>query len=214
MLKQDSVILFQGDSITDVQRQKDNENPNIHRALGHGYPLMAAAELLAAYPEKNLQIYNRGIGGNKIWQLEERWKPDCLDLKPDLLSILIGVNDTWHGQKDPSLRVPLDRFEKIYRDLLDQAKEDNPKVRFVLCEPFIFDIGAVTNSWHPEIDQRAAIVRKVANDYNTIFIEFQSMFNKAAEKAPREYWLSDGVHPTTAGHRLMADAWVGKVNGI
>ena len=104
MIERDNVIVFQGDSITDAGRNRERAMPNDASAFGQGYVFMTASALLAKHPDKNLRIYNRGIGGNKVWQLEERWQRDCLALEPDLLSILIGVNDTWHGQNDPALR--------------------------------------------------------------------------------------------------------------
>ncbi|MBC8443132.1 SGNH/GDSL hydrolase family protein [PVC group bacterium] len=211
MLQAHDVILFQGDSITDAGRNRDCSAPNDAAGLGRGYAVMAAAALLAARPSDGLQIHNRGVGGNKVWQLEERWQTDCLDLKPNLLSVLIGVNDTWHGQNDPALRVPMDQYERVYRKLLDDAKDANPEIRLVLCEPFTLRVGAVTDSWFPEIDDRRAIVKRIAEDYAALFVPFQSLFDDLAQKAPKDYWLRDGVHPTLAGHQQIARMWLDTV---
>jgi len=170
--------------------------------------MLIASVLLAKRPRDGLQIYNRGVSGNKVWQLAERWQQDCLDLRPNVLSVLVGVNDTWHGQKDPSLRVPLDRYERTYRKLLDDAKQMNPDMRLVLCEPFTLRTGAVTDSWFPEIDDRRAIAKQIAGDYGAAFVPFQQMFDDLARKAPKDYWLADGVHPTLAGHQQMAMKWL------
>lgn len=213
VIRDNDVILFQGDSITDTKRARDRTGPNDLIGMGHGYVLMITSSLLADRPGDNVKCYNRGISGNKIWELEELWKTDCLDLKPDVLSILIGVNDTWHGQRNPELRVPLDRYERIYRKLLDEVKRVNQNVRLVLCEPFTLRTGVVTDSWFPEIDQRRAIVKRIAGEYRAVFVDFQSMFDEAATRAPEEYWLGDGVHPTLAGHQQMARKWLNKVNG-
>lgn len=208
MIQPDDVILFQGDSITDAGRERDNGAANDPGALGRGYAMLASARLLAERPGDNLRILNRGISGNKILELEERWRDDCLDLKPDLLSILIGVNDTWHGQGNPELRVPLDRYEDIYRKLLHAARSAMPDLRLVLCEPFTLLTGAVTEGWFPEIDQRREIVSRIAADYGAVFVPFQALFDKLAAEAPKPYWLGDGVHPTLPGHQQMADLWV------
>jgi len=174
---------------------------------------MAAAALLADHPIDDLQIHNRGIGGNKVWQLEERWQTDCLDLKPDLLSILIGVNDTWHGQNDPALRVSLEQYDRVYRKLLDDARSLSPEIRLVLCEPFTLRVGAVTDSWFPEIDERRAIVKGLADEHRARFVPFQSLFDDLAQRAAKDYWLRDGVHPTLAGHQQMARMWLAVVDG-
>jgi lysophospholipase L1-like esterase len=208
MIQANDVILFQGDSITDAGRTQDNGAANDPAALGRGFAMLAAARLLSQRPDDNLRILNRGISGNKIWELQERWQQDCLDLEPDVLSILVGVNDTWHGQTDPQLRVPLDRYEAIYRKLLDDARAANPALRLVLCEPFTLLTGAVTASWFPEIDQRREIVSRTAADYDAVFVPFQALFDRLAAAAPKPYWLGDGVHPTLSGHQQMADLWV------
>src|SRR6187402_1739887 len=121
-LKKDAVILFQGDSITDAGRKKDQSAANNPGALGNGYAFLAAAALLKQFPDKNLQIYNKGISGNKVYQLAERWENDCLQLKPDVLSILIGVNDFWH-----TLTGGYKGTIKTYQDdliaLLDRTKQ-------------------------------------------------------------------------------------------
>ncbi len=133
-------IFFQGDSITDAGRCRVNVDPNIK--LGQGYAQLTAAKLLAEYPEKNLEIFNRGISGNRSVDLYARWKIDALNLKPDVLSILVGVNDTWHG-KNKNNGVGIKRYERIYRELLTWTREVLPECKLVLCEPFVLLTGAV-----------------------------------------------------------------------
>ncbi len=206
------VILFQGDSITDAGRDRGKADANNPQALGQGYAHDAAARLLADHADMNLACYNRGVSGDKVWQLAERWRKDCLELKPSVLSILIGVNDTWHGMKSGREGVPLDRYEQVYRQLLRDTQAALPGVRLVLCEPFVLRCGVVTEQWFPEIDQRRAIVRTLADELKTVFVAFQSAFDQALARQPRpEYWLHDGVHPTMAGHALMAETWVNAV---
>jgi lysophospholipase L1-like esterase len=195
-----------GDSITDCGRSKDAEVP-ANEELGGGYAMMIASKYLCEEADFDLKFFNRGISGNRVVDLYARWKIDCLNMMPDVLSILIGVNDTWHefGSQN-GVEVP--RYDKFYRMLLDWTLEELPGVKLVICEPFVLQVGAVEKSWLPEINQRREVVRKIAKDYKTIFVPFQEAFDKAAKKAPAEYWLRDGVHPTLAGHMLMSKEWI------
>ena len=211
--KEGMVILFQGDSITDGNRGR-NADPN--HILGHGYQFSIGSRLGADYPEKKYVFYNRGISGNRVTDLEKRWQAEALDLKPDLLSILIGVNDCsstiFHWGGGPG--VSIEEYEKTYSGLLDQTRVAMPNVIFVLCEPFILPVGKVKENWdayQADIIQRQAVVRKLAAKYDTIFVGFQDVFKKACERAAPEYWIWDGVHPTVAGHELMAREWLKQV---
>ena len=205
------VILFQGDSITDCGRSRDANVPNA--GLGGGYPSMAAAHLLCAKAEDGLKFFNRGISGNRIVDLYARWKVDGLNLNPDVISILIGVNDTWHAfGSNNGVEVP--RYEQFYRMLLEWTIQASPGVKLALCEPFVYVCGAVSPEWVPEINQRREVVRKMAKEFDAIFIPYQEIFDAALKRAPAEYWLGDGVHPTLAGHQLMAEAWLKATAGI
>ena len=212
-LKNSQVILFQGDSITDAGRNKDGKDPNVQNALGGGYAFLAAAEILNTFATKSLKIYNKGISGNKVFQLADRWQKDCLDLNPSVLSILIGVNDYWHkhnGNYDGTVEV----YEKDFRALLTRTKEALPEVKLVICEPFaVLGCKAVDATWFPEFDLYRAVSKKLANEFGTIFIPYHDIFAKAAKIAPPTYWTGDGVHPSVAGAKLMAAAWVKTVFG-
>ena len=207
-LKEDAVVLFQGDSITDAGRNKDSGNANNSGALGHGYAFLAACELLYQHPGKNLSVYNKGISGNKVYQLAERWEEDCLSLKPDVLSILIGVNDYWHkhnGNYDGTVKV----YSDDYRALLDRTLQQLPDVQLVIGEPFaVKNVKAVDDSWYPEFDGYRVAAREIAEEYKAAFIPYQSVFDKAEKSAPGSYWTPDGVHPSLAGANLMAHAWM------
>lgn len=209
MIGRDDVVLFQGDSITDCWRSREHAGPNSGESLGRGYVFLAAARLLVAVPGGTLQVFNRGISGNRVTDLAERWKADCLDLRPTVVSILIGVNDTWHGtaKGTPESGVPLDRYELVYRKLLSDTKDALPGVRLVLAEPFVLRCGEVNAAWFPEIDDRRAIVRRLADEAGATFVAYQSVFDEASKRAPAHYWAADGVHPSLPGHQLMADAW-------
>ena len=207
-----SVVLFQGDSITDAGRDRKREDhANDTRALGTGYAFLAAAALLADHSEAKLTIYNRGISGHKVFQLAERWEKDCIALKPDVVSILIGVNDIWHtlnGQYDGTIEV----YERGYRALLERTKRELPGVRLVVCEPFVLRCGAVNDKWFPEFDGYRAAARQVATAFDAVFVPFQAMFDEAVRTTPPDYWAGDGVHPTIAGAARMAQTWLQAVS--
>lgn len=206
MAGQSITVLFQGDSITDVGRSREPTlSPNV--GLGEGYPLFITGRALNVLAGKDLRFYNRGISGNRVVDLYARWKVDALNLSPDVISILIGVNDTWHefGGKNG---VEVDRYEQIYRMLLTWTRERLPQVKIVLCEPFVFPVGAVGKDWLPEIKARQQVVKGLVAEFDTVFVPLQQVFDQALERASAAHWLSDGVHPTPAGHALIADAWL------
>jgi lysophospholipase L1-like esterase len=195
-------ILFQGDSITDGNRGR-SADPN--HILGHGYVFIIAARHGAAFPGAKLEFYNRGVSGNTVRELYKRWTKDTIELKPDLLSVMIGVNDH-------SKNVPLAEYEKTYDELLAAARADNPKVKLVLCAPFVkHKDGPVPE----DIVARQAIVAKLAAKYGAALVEFQKIFDAAtAAGTPADYWIWDRVHPTYRGHQLMADEWEKVVRGF
>jgi lysophospholipase L1-like esterase len=210
LIKPGDTILFQGDSITDAGRKRDVTKPNSQVALGHGYAWLAAAELLVGLPELNVKIFNRGNSGNKVYQLAERWKADCLDLKPNVLSILIGVNDFWHTL-DGTYKGTLETYEKDYRALIKQTKDALPEVKLVICEPFVLMAGKVSEKWFPKYDAYRAAAKRVADDSGAAFVPFQTMFDAASKVAPPALWAADGVHPTSDGAALMASQWLNVV---
>jgi lysophospholipase L1-like esterase len=205
-LQPGSVVLFQGDSITDAGRDRKSSGPNDPSALGRGYPCLLAAALLADHPQAQLKVYNRGISGNKVPDLAKRWQEDTIALRPNLLSILIGVNDIWH-KLSGRYSGTVEDYETGYRALLRQTLKELPGVRIVVCEPFVLRCGAVSDQWFPEFDQRRAVARKLADQLGLTLVPLQTMFDDAAKDAPPQYWAGDGVHPTLAGHALMAKTW-------
>src|SRR5690554_1474784 len=207
-LSQGDVILFQDDSITDAGRNKDNPKANNPTDLGRGYAFLAAAELLFDHADKNLQVHNRGISGNKVYQLAERWENDCLSIQPNVLSILIGVNDYWHlhnGNYDGTVEV----YKNDYMALIERTKQRLPDVKLVICEPFaVRGVKAVDDSWYPRFDGYRKAAREVADAYKAHFVPFQKVFDQAEKTAPGSYWTTDGVHASLAGAKLMAHAWL------
>ncbi len=207
-----SRILFQGDSITDAGRDRKSDKANDAGALGKGYPFFAASDLLADQPNLKLEIFNRGISGNKVPDLAARWQADCVDIQPTVLSILIGVNDIWHKLNGKYQGTVAD-YASGYRKLIEETQSKLPNTRIVICEPFVLKCGAVNDKWFPEFDERREAAVKLATDLKLTLVEFQKMFDRATEQAPPNYWAADGVHPTIAGHALMAKEWR-KVTGI
>ena len=201
-------IVFIGDSVTDVNRSREPVHTECgNKLLGAGYPMLAAARLLRDFPSENIVCFNRGISGDRVLNLYARWRMDALNLQPDVLSILIGVNDTWHA-KVSNTGVSVERYGRVYRELLSWSKEELPSLKLMLMEPFVLPFGVVGEDWSSEMAERQAIVRQLAKDFNTGFVPCQDILNEACHIAPQEYWLLDGVHPTLAGHQLLADAWL------
>lgn len=201
----DSLILFQGDSITDGKRGR---SPDPNHILGHGYVFIIAAKYGAGFPESNLDFVNRGASGNTVLDLEKRWQDDALDLKPDVLSILIGVNDNGRG-------VPLDQYEQVYDKLLTDVRAADPDVKLVLCEPFGLPVGSRKSHWAAWFDgirKRQQIVAKLARKHRAALVHFQRALDDAVKRAPADHWIWDGVHPTYSGHQIMADEWVRTVD--
>lgn len=218
-------IVFAGDSITDGSWGKGDSKPaserdhyDFNHVYGHGYAEKIASALLEKYPERNYKFYNRGIGGGKLQGLSERWEEEILAVKPDIISILIGVND---APADGST-VDFDKWEAIYRSLLDRALAQNPDCRFVLCTPFSASRGeGFPNEKHLErkksTDRFDVIVKKIAMDYNAVLVDFSALIDTliATDRSgDHNYWVWDGVHPTMQGHNKMAELWIKKAKNI
>lgn len=198
-------ILFQGDSITDAGRSW-NDGTN----LGLGYPRLVEASLGYDEPGK-YEFVNRGISGNRIVDLYARIKCDIINLKPDVMSILIGVNDVWHETGDNPNGVDNDKFFKIYSMLIEEVKEALPNIKIMILEPFVLKGCSTETNWDyfsTEVPKRAQMARKIAEKYSLPFIELQDGFDKLAKSAPNEYWLGDGVHPTAKGHEFIKRQWL------
>lgn len=209
-LKKNDVILFQGDSITDAGRSRETQDiSNKSETLGQGYAAMIGPQLLASHPELDLKIYNRGISGNKITDLQDRWQKDALDLKPALISILIGVNDIWR-KFDSGYLGTVEDYETGLAHLLESTRRDLPGVRLVVCQPFVLKCGVINDQWFPEFTERIAAARRAASKANAVWVPFQDAFDEALAAHPDvgpQYWANDGVHPSLAGHALMAATW-------
>ncbi|MGZ3755956.1 MAG: SGNH/GDSL hydrolase family protein [Mucilaginibacter sp.] len=210
-LTANNVILFQGDSITDSSRDRKQTSANTTTGMGTGYALLAGSNLLLHNSEKNLQIYNRGISGDKVFQLADRWDAECLQLKPNVLSILIGVNDHWAVKKH-GYTGTIETYRTDFKKLLDRTKQVLPDVKLIIGEPFaVLGVKEVDQSWYPKFDEFRTAARELATEFEATFIPYQAVFDKAVKSAPGSYWTVDGVHPNLAGINLMAEAWLAVV---
>lgn len=199
-------ILFYGDSITDAHRDRNLDN--YLGSYGFGYPSFVAGELLSKHPEQ-YEIINRGISGNRIVDLYARIKADVWNLQPDVLSILVGVNDVWH-EINYGNGVELERFDKIYRMMLDDTLKVLPDLKIVLCEPFVLDGAATAEKYEDflQVKMYAKAVKQIAEDYNLLFVSLQETLEEAAKRSAPEFVLADGVHPAIGGAKLIADEWL------
>lgn len=204
------VILFQGDSITDCGRDKEKHTNN-----GRGYPHLVNAYLSCTQPEDYTCI-NRGISGNRVVDLYARIKIDMINLQPDYMSILIGINDVWHEYTRKN-GVAADKFEMVYGLMIEELQKALPDLKIMIMEPFVLH-GSATNTdeEHPgrwehfssECVLRQAAAKRVAEKYNLIFVPLQELFDTVSANTPEGYWLADGVHPTPAGHELIKQEWL------
>lgn len=194
-------ILFQGDSITDVGRDRAGD------CLGTGYAFIAASLFSALHPEMQVSFLNRGISGNRVGDLEARWREDCLELRPNVVSIMIGINDCWrrYSQDDPT---SASSYYSGYRRLLTELKEHDPKTKLILLEPFVLPVLPEQREWREDLDPKIHAVRALAREFGAVYVPLDGLFAVACTKAEPAFWTSDGVHPTPAGHGLIARAWL------
>ena len=202
-------ILFQGDSITDCDRNRNDPN-----SLANGYPRLVAADIGFENPNE-YTFYNRGISGNRIVDLYARMKIDLINLKPDYMSILIGVNDTWH-EINKQNGVDTAKYERVYSMLIEEVKEALPDIKIIILEPFVLKGSATVSTeeipdrWErfdKDVREKAAAARRVAEKFGLKFIALQDKFS-ALDAEHEGIWLSDGVHPTVFGHELITREWL------
>ncbi len=206
--KKGSRLLFQGDSITDMNWGRNQSDRNHY--LGHSYVFLLAARLGVEMPEAQLDFYNRGRSGHTVANLRNRWQAEAVDMKPDLLSVLIGTNDANHQVK------PED-YERDYRFILGESRKANPELRLVLMDPFVVRVGKYTDEeryakHRALVDRYAGILERMAKDFDAVHIRLQQAFDAAAEKVSPEHWIWDGIHPLPQGHELIAREWLQAVS--
>jgi lysophospholipase L1-like esterase len=203
-------ILFQGDSITDAHRLRDNDN-----FAGNGYPTLLKARIGADYPNE-YECINRGVSGDRVVDIYARVRRDVIKLKPDIVSILVGINDVWHEFMNGN-GVNAEKYALVYKLLLDEIKSELPETKLVILEPFVLNGTATCNTgeyperyetFRREIKLRSEAAFDVCQSHGGTFVPLQGVLDAACEKAPAGHWLIDGVHPTAAGHELIAREWI------
>lgn len=210
-------ILFTGDSITDGNRYKNPDQAwDLNHQMGHSFAYIVNGILGSMYPEKDYHFINRGISGNRVIDLYARLDRDLLSLKPDIVSFLVGVND---GPGDPQClkATPAEKYDAIYRMMLEEIKASLPETAFVFCGPFVCNAGRLKPDypkWRKCMEEYAAAVKQIALDYEGIYIPLQEKFDEACRIREAEYWCWDGVHPTENGHGIIAREWMEKTAGL
>ena len=205
-------ILFLGDSITDMGRYKDHADGDVF-SLGIGYVALTAAKLKYRFPNQ-CEIINKGVSGNRVVDLYARIKSDVWNLEPDMVSILIGVNDVWH-EIGSNNGVDIERWEKVYRMLIEDTKKALPKARLVIMEPFVLKGSATEAEWSRfcEVKKYAKIARRIAREYKCKFVPLQKDMDEFAAQHGTAIVLYDGVHPDIAGAKIISDNWIKTVFG-
>lgn len=201
MLQNNATVLFQGDSVTDAGRSRTSDE-----LLGNGYPFYVRSLLTSNHPDLAIQVLNRGISGNRAIDLLNRWDEDCLLLKPDYVSILIGVNDTWrrYDENDPTApEVFKDRLKAIIEKTLDGTS-----TQIVLLNPFLLDVNEKVSAMREDLCFKQDAVAGLAKEYSTKFLDLDKIFAAAAKEQSPAFYAEDGVHPTQAGHALIAKEWI------
>ncbi|MGF7400154.1 SGNH/GDSL hydrolase family protein [Thermoanaerobacterium thermosaccharolyticum] len=207
LLKDNDIVLFQGDSVTDVGRIRENPDD-----LGYGYPNIIASLFAALHPEINVKFLNRGVSGDRVRDLKNRWTTDCLDLKPTVVSILIGINDTWRNYDSHDYTSP-EKFEEDYRYILAKTKEElNAKI--IMMEPFVLPEPEDRKAWRVDLDPKIHVVRKLAYEFGAYFIPLDGIMAQFSIIKDPLFWTVDGVHPTNAGHALIAKEWLKLVKAL
>ncbi len=200
-LQAGSTVMFTGDSITDCQHLE------IEQPLGWGYPLRVAGEWGFRHPERPVEWLNTGIAGNKVMDLETRWQQDVLDAHPDVVSVLVGINDVgWHTYAPDGYVIPVDDYTAGYDRLLTPLAEAGTQL--VLIEPFLLPLSDDQRKQREDLDPKIQAVRELARKFGAHLLAADGLFAQLAATTGPEYWAADGVHPTPAGHAALADAWL------
>lgn len=204
--------LFQGDSITDAGRVDEDEGQG-SCLFGYGYPILVASEMLRKN-KGQYEFINRGISGDRIVDVYARIKCDIINLKPDVMSILIGVNDVWHELNEQN-GVDTPKFEKVYTMLIEEIKEALPDIKIIILEPFVL-YGEGSKRYYDDfrkgVEEKAAVAKRIADKYNLAFVPLMKQFDDAASDGDTAYWTTDGVHPTAAGHQIIKEELLKALN--
>lgn len=198
-----STVVFAGDSITDATRTEGGP------ALGAGYVLFAVGSHSARRPTSGIRWVNAGVSGDRVVDLEARWEQDVLSAAPDVLSVLIGINDVWrrYDSDDPTTA---DEYREGYRRLLASAVDGGVR-ELILIEPFLIPVGDQLR-WREDLDPKIQVVRELAREFGAHLLAADGLFAQLSARTGSDAWAADGVHPTLAGHRALADGWLALVD--
>lgn len=199
-------LLFQGDSVTDAGRNRADMHD-----LGNGYPKYAAELIKGAFPNQNFEFINQGIGGDKAESLKARWNSECIDLQPDIVSVLVGVNDTWHFS-DKEEWMPNEYFESCYRDILTQVKTKT-KAKIIMLEQFLL-FTPDKAFFRADLNSKIDITRALAREFADVFVPLDGIFAAVSIKNEPTFWASDGVHPTADGAKLIAEHYLQAIKSL
>ena len=206
------LILFQGDSITDCNRNREND-----RFTGSGYATVVSGRLGLEYPGEYV-FKNRGIGGNKVTDVYARMGADIIDLKPDYMSLIVGINDLFRDHLSYG-RQRAERFERDYSNLIESILSELPNLKIFLMSPFILPCGAFYAEYKQyenlnltqlisDISLYRDAAKNVAERFSLPYTELQPKFDEAMKLAPAEYWTPDGIHLYPCGHEIIAREWL------
>lgn len=201
ILESGDTVLFQGDSITDAGRSRIDDND-----MGRGYPSVVAAWFAAIHPAKKVRFINRGISGDRAKDLAARWTGECINLRPNIVSILIGINDTWrrYDSNDPTSAA---EYEVAYRNILTRTQQELG-AKIIIIEPFVLPVPEDRKAWREDLDPKITVARKLAREFNAIYVPMDGIFSAVSCYREPSFWLPDGVHPSPAGHSLIAKNWL------
>ncbi len=221
-------VLFIGDSVTDggwgrsggsMMSSAERNHSDLNHIYGHSYMMLCAAHYEAEQPEEGFEFFNRGISGDDLTKLEARWQKDAVALRPDVLSVLVGINDVYNYVADTTKPFDFGGWDRRYRALLDKVKAVNPSVKIVIGTPFVAKVGkrgkdAKYIRAEMMVEALADVLEGIAKDYGAVLLRYDLLFAKQEKRypnVPMKHWIWDSIHPTAAGHKLMADLWIKNV---
>lgn len=197
-------ILFQGDSVTDAGRDRSDPHD-----MGNGYPRYASAMIQDSFPDTELEFVNLGIGGNRTEHLVERLETDFMEIQPDIVSIMIGINDVWHHYSH-GIETSDEQFEQNYRAVLDAIKT-RTSARILMIQPFLLEtVDPAKQAYTEELARKQAIVKKLADEYADAYLPLDEILHSETEEEPA-YYAADGVHPTPDGACFIGEAYLGAI---
>ena len=200
--------VFQGDSITDAGRDRRN-----YHDMGTGYPKYASARMAEAHPEIEFEFINQGISGNRSSQLFDRFYADALSFEPDVISILIGVNDVWHRYGPNKIATTDEQYELNYRCILERIKKET-SAKIIMISPFVLDQEPVEGI-RADVEKIKPIVKRLADEFADLYVPADVYFDEAIKTQPEPFHYSnDGVHPNVNGKMLLGEKYAEDVEAI